>query len=248
MNVSLYQAAAALNANSRWQEIISENLAASSVPGYKKQELSFAGVQAGLLGPNPGAAGTELVMPRVTTATNFQPGTLRSTGEKTDLALEGPGFFEVRLPDGARAYTRDGEFHLDAQGQLVTKQGYAVLGDDGPIQFDLNNPAPFSVAPTGEVSQGADAKGRIKVVSLADPQKLTSLGSGCFQPHDPAQRPQEAVGTTLRQGFLEGANTSPVLEMANLVTAMRLFETNQRVLQMHDERMGRAISELGSPS
>jgi flagellar basal-body rod protein FlgF len=246
MNVGLYQAAAALNANSRWQEVISENLAASSVPGYKKQELSFASFQAGL--PGAALAGAETMMPKVSTATNFQPGTLRATGEKTDLAVEGDGFFEVQLPNGAHAYTRDGEFHLDAQGQLVTKQGYAVLGDGGPVQFDLNNPAPFSVAPTGEVSQGADVKGRIKLVSFSNPQRLTALGNGCFQPSDPTQRPQEAANATLRQGFLETANTSPVLEMANLVTAMRLFETNQRVMQMHDERMGRAISELGSPS
>ena len=243
MNVSLYQAASALNANSRWQDAISENLAASSVPGYKKQNLSFSAVQAGLLNPAARVAGLDAVMPRASMTTNFQQGTLRPTSEKTDLAIEGEGFFHVQLPDGSAAYTRDGEFQVSAHGQLVTKEGYLVLGETGPVQLDINNPAPFSIAPTGEVSQGADSKGRIKLAGFTDPQSLSAIGGGYFQPRDPMEQPVDATGT-LRQGFLENANTSSILEMANLVTAMRLFETNQRVIQMHDERMGKAISEL----
>jgi flagellar basal-body rod protein FlgF len=245
MNVSLYQAAAALNANSRWQDVISQNLAASAIPGYKKQELSFSAVQSSQLNALSPSART--LMPQVVTATNFQQGTLRPTGEQTDLAIEGAGFFEVQLPDGSRGYTRDGEFRVNAQNQLVTKQGYMVLGDGGPIQLDPNNGGPLSVAPSGDLSQGAEAKGRLKVVQFSDPNRLTAVGNGFFQSHDPTLLPTEATGT-IRQGFLENANTSPVTEMAGLVNAMRIFEANQKVMQLHDERMGKAISELGSPS
>src|SRR5678810_458413 len=146
MNVSLYQAAAALKANTLWQETIADNLAASSIPGYKKQELSFAAVQAGLTGRSHAA------QPRATPVSNFQAGELKFTGVKTDLALEGRGFLVVQLPDGANAYTRDGELHTSSSGELVTKQGFPVLGDSGPIQLDLNNPAPISISATGEVS------------------------------------------------------------------------------------------------
>src|SRR2546427_11629811 len=106
MNVGLYQAAAALNANSRWQEVIAEILSAASIPGYKKQELSFGAMQAAL---TPGAnAPQRPSLPRPTVATNFQAGELKFTGVKTDVALEGRGFLAVQMPDGATGYTRDG--------------------------------------------------------------------------------------------------------------------------------------------
>jgi flagellar basal-body rod protein FlgF len=248
MNVSLYQAAAALNVNSRWQELTATNLAASSIPGYKRQEMSFSAVQANLLDSTSGSGHSEALMPRSATGTNFKQGNNRPTGDPTELALEGPGFFEVQLPDGSRGYTRNGDFQRNGQGQLLTQQGYAVLGEGGPLQLDPSNTAPLSIAPTGEVSQGVEPKGRIKVAEFADTRQLAAIGNGYFQPRDPMMRPQEATRTSLLQGYLEDSNTSPVLEMANLMSAMRLFEANQRAIQMHDERMAKAISELGNPS
>jgi flagellar basal body rod protein FlgG len=242
MNVSLYQAAAAMNAASRWQEVVAENLSASSVPGFKKRELSFSAVQAGVAAQDSSA--TNYVIPRTTPAVNFRPGELRATGANTDVAIEGAGFFEVRLPDGSLGYTRDGEFQLNAQGQLTTKEGYTVMGDSGPIQFDASNPTPFTIAPTGEISQGSDSKGRLKLVQFGQPELLQPIGNGLFLADNPSLLPQDAAGVTLRQGYLEGANVSPVAEMANLITAMRMFEANQKVFQTQDERLGHAISEL----
>jgi flagellar basal-body rod protein FlgF len=247
MNISLYQAAAALNANSRWQDVISQNLAASSIPGYKKQDLSFSAFQAGATNPMSPMSGVDSLMPRVAAGINFQQGTLRPTSSPTDLAIEGAGFFEVRMPDGSRGYTRDGELEISPQGQLVTKQGYAVLGDNGPIQLDAANGSTLSIAGSGEVSQGADLKGRIKLVQFTDPKRLTALGNGYFQSQDPKMQPQ-AADASIRQGYLETANTAAVLEMANLVSAMRTFEANQRVMQLHDERMAKTISELSPAS
>jgi flagellar basal body rod protein FlgG len=251
MNVSLAQAAAALHANERWQEIIAENLASSSIPGYRKQDLSFAAVQAGVIAPpsasplNPRAT---FVLPKVIAATSFQPGELTHTGVNTNLALEGEGFFEVQLPNGDSAYTRSGEFRLNAQGQLVTHEGYLALGESGPIQLDLNNPAPMSVSASGQVSQGSDVKGRIRAVNFNNPQWLQPIGGGYFLASNPNLQTEDAPNTTVRQGFLEAANTSPVKEMANLIFAMRTFEANQRIVQLSDDRVARAISELGNPS
>jgi flagellar basal body rod protein FlgG len=245
MNVSLFHAAAALNANTRWQELIAQNIAASSVPGFKKQELSFESFQAGLM--SAPASAPSFTMPRAEAATNFRQGDLKTTGVKTDVALEGPGFLAVEMPAGNTVYTRDGEFHLNASGQLVTKQGYTVLGESGPIQLDLNNPKPMSISSGGEVSQGADVKGKLRVTDFNDPSLLQPSGNGYFLATHPNLRPQDAIGTTLRQGFLEGANTSSAAEMVNLISAMRLYEANQRVIQMHDDRMGKTIAELGNP-
>lgn len=249
MNVSLYQAASALNAMDRWQETIAENLASSSVPGYKKQDFSFAAVRAGLH-PVAGssAASRSVLMSGGQAGTNFQPGDFRVTNVKTDVAIDGKGFFEVQLPNGTLAYTRDGEFHVDSQGQIVTKEGYRVMSDGGPLVLDLNNHTELSISASGEVSQGADLKGRIKLVEFGNTKALTRLSGGYFTAENPAAKPAASEGSSVRQGVLEQANTSTVMEMANLMTAMRTFEANQRMAQIHDDRMGKTIAELGNLS
>ena len=247
MNVGLYQAAAAMGANTRWQEMIAENLSASAIPGYKKQEISFAAIQAGLL-PSSTQGVRQFAMPRAQTSINFEQGELRYTDIKTDVALEGSGFLEVQLSDGTSAYTRDGELHIDASGQLVSKQGDPVIGTGGPIQLDLNNYTELSISSSGEVSQGTDLKGQLRVVDFNEPGLLTPITRGNFLARDPRLQARDASNTTFRQGFLEVANTSPVTEMAEMITAMRSFELNQRVIQAHDERLSRVVNELGNPN
>lgn len=248
MDVSLYQAAAGMNASSRWQEVISENLASSQIPGFKKQALSFSAVQAGFMTGASSASAKRSTMPLAGTSTNFQAGELHSTGISTDLAIDGTGFFEVRLPDGTSGYTRNGEFRSNTQGQLVTKQGLPVMGQGGPLQFDPKNPAPIKVAPTGEVSQGGEQKGQLKLTEFNDPAALTSTGTGLFVNTGQAAQPRAASTSTVRQGFLENANTSAVSEMANLISAMRFFEANQKIIQTEDDRVGRLISDVANPA
>ena len=246
MNLGLYQAAAALNANGRWQESIAQNLAASSIPGFKKQELSFGAIEAGLKPSGvPGAENRHFALPQASSATNFSAGELKFTGGKTDLALEGKGFFAVQMADGSTAYTRDGEFQMNASGQLVTKQGHLVLGQTGPIQLDPSSAAPLSISATGEISQGVDLKGTLKVVAFDDQSLLSPISAGYFLASNPNLKPLPTPEVSFHQGYLEGANTSPTAEMAHLITAMRVYEANQRVIQAQDERMGRAITELG---
>jgi len=251
MNVSLYQAAAGLSANARWQELISENLAASAVPGFKKQDLSFDAIQGGMI--SQGGVGSNPLSHYLLTApnasVNFQQGDVKQTGVPTDVAIEGDGFFAVQLPGGETGYTRDGEFHVNAQGQLVNKSGDTVLGDSGPIQFDSNKPAIISISSTGDISQGTDVKGKLKLVGFNDVHLLTPVSHDCFLANNPKLQTTDVSSTsTLRQGYIEGSNTSPVVEMAHLITAMRNFEANQHVIQMQDDRMGRTIAEFGATS
>jgi flagellar basal-body rod protein FlgF len=247
MNVSLYQAAAAMNAQARWQEMITQNLSAGFIPGYRKQEMSFAAVQAGL-DPTASTSASNYVIPAASPATNFQPGEMRSTNNPLDFAIEGPGFFEVQLPNGTHAYTRDGEFQFNSEGQLVTKQGYLVMGEGGPIQFDPNNATNVTVSATGEISQGDHPKGKLQIVEFSQPQSLQSIGNSCFLANPAVSQPAPAVASLVHQGFIEASNSSPTAQMASLITSMRMFEANQKVLQTQDERMGRVISDLGGTS
>ncbi len=250
MNVSLYQAAAALDANSRWQEVIADNLASSSVPGFKKQELSIAAVQAGLMPAgtvNSAGLPQYFSMPKASTTTSFRAGDLQFTGNKNDVAIEGTGFFEVRLPNGVKAETRDGEFQINRQGQLVTKEGYTVLGEAGPLQLNPADPNPLSISATGDVSQGPNLEGKLKITEYTKPELLTQISSGYFLANNAKLQTRPAT-STLRQEYLEGANTSAVTEMANMMTAMRGFEANEKVIQIQDDRLGKTISDLGNPN
>ncbi|MCX8155504.1 MAG: flagellar hook-basal body protein [Verrucomicrobiae bacterium] len=243
MNVSLYQASAAMNAASRWQDLIAENLAGAPVTGYKKRELSTEAVQAGLMLPGNQPAPLFL-LPHATSTVNLQQGELRRTGLQTDLAIDGPGFFELQLPNGASAYTRNGEFRLTPQGQLVTKGGLPVLSDTGPIQLDANAAEPITISASGEISQGGVLRGKLKVVEFDQPHLLTPAGPGLYTAQHPQLKARPAAASSVCQGFVEASNISPTLEMANLIVAMRQFETAQRVIQLQDERMGRTIAEL----
>jgi flagellar basal-body rod protein FlgG len=248
MNVSLFQAAAALDANSRWQEVIADNLASSSVPGYKQQQLSQAAVQAGLMSAT-GARNLPqyFAVARTATSTNFTQGEMKYTGSGTDVAIEGNGFFEVQLPNGMTGLTRDGEFEINAAGQLVTKESYPVLGASGPIQLGRDHSGPLSISATGKVSQGSDLKGNLKVVAVDQPQKLTNLSGGYFLAQDPKIKTKPSTAN-LREGYLESSNTSTLSEMASMMTASRSFEANSKVIQLQDDRLNRTISELGNPT
>jgi flagellar basal body rod protein FlgG len=248
VNVSLFQAASALDANSRWQEVIANNLASSSVPGYKAEQISLDAVQAGMMSAR-GARNLPqyFSIPKATTSTNFTPGELKYTGDTTDVAIEGKGFFEVRLPNGTTALTRDGEFELNSKGQLVTKESFPVLGNDGPIQLRQDISGPLSVSSTGEVSQGSELRGKLKLTDVNDPNLLTQIGGGKFLAQNPGLVLKPGAGT-LHEGYLEGANTSSMREMASMMTAMRGFEANQKVIQIQDDRINRTIADLGNPT
>ena len=238
MNVSLYQAAAAMNANTHWQDMITENLAVGSTPGARGREVSFSSVQ----------AGSQFVIPAATTGIDFTPGEFKATGNPLDFALEGKGFFEIQLPNGEHAFSRDGEFHLNAQGQLVTKQGYSVVGDGAALQVDQSKGGALSISANGEISQGGEIKGRLKLAEFANPKLLTPIGSGMFRADNPKLVTSTTPTTQVRQGFIEASNISTTAQMAGLITAMRGFEANQKVIQMQDDRLGRTITELGTPA
>ncbi len=245
----MYQAAAAMTGNARWQEAISENLAAATVPGFKRTEVSFSSLASGFV--PPGELGSQIdrgmryQLPAARGSTAFTAGEFQATGVPTHVAIDGSGFFEVQLPGGELAYTRNGQFSIDQTGRLVTSQGFPVLSDGGPIQLDNTVPGPVSIAADGTVSKGDAPRGKLRVVAFGDPRQLTAAGGGLWKATDPNLQKADAANPSLRSGGLEGSNTSAVAEMVGMIHAMRMFEANQKVIHVQDDRMGRAISDLG---
>jgi flagellar basal body rod protein FlgG len=249
MDVSLYQAAAAMNASSRWQEVISDNLSANQVSGFKKQDISFSAVQAGFMGSAARGAGAKRSeMPLANSTTNFQAGELCPTGVATDLGIEGTGFFEVEMPNGTSGYTRAGGFRVNMKGQLTTRQGLAVMGQGGPVKLDPSSTAPITIELTGQITQGGEIRGRLKLTEFDNPAGLAQTGTGVFVDPNLAAQPHDATTSTIRQGFLENANTSSMTEMGSLISAMRFYEANQKVIQSEDDRVGRLISDVANPA
>src|SRR4029079_7428776 len=130
--------------------------------------------------------------------------------------------------------TRDGEFKINAQGELVTKQGYVVMGEGGPIQLDRNAATPMTVATDGPVTQAGQVRGKISLTAFNDPSLLTPIGGGMFTAKAPGIQTSTDTKSMVRQNSVEGANTNSVLEMTNLISVMRAYEANQRVIQMQD--------------
>ncbi len=230
-----------MNATEQWQDLITENLSMAGVPGAHARVMSFSAVQAGQAALN----GQPMVLPATTTTTDFSQGELRNTGNNMDFALQGPGFFTVQTLDGSKGYTRDGEFTVDKQGQLVTKSGDPVLSDSGPLRADPTNKAPLTISKDGVVCQGTEIKGKLSVVEFAKPQTLQPVGGGVFiNQNEDLMPPQPANNTTVQQGFVENSNVSPTMAMATMITAMRMFESNQKAMQMGSDRMSKSITEL----
>jgi flagellar basal body rod protein FlgG len=239
-----------MNASARWEEVIADNLASNQIPGFKKQDLSFHDVQAGFMARTTGTQGAtkRSAMPMAGTSINFENGELSPTGSPTDLAIDGAGFFQVQLPDGRYAYTRNGIFQVNAQGELVTKHGFPVVGDAGPLQVDPNNKGPITVTKSGTVTQDGITRGHIKLAAFSDPSVLTPAKTGLYILNDPNIEPEVPAKTSIFQGYLEAGNSSPVSEMGNLITSMRYFEANQKVIQAEDDRMNRLITDVANPS
>lgn len=171
-------------------------------------------------------------------ARDLRPGTLKPTGRALDVALDGPGFFEVATEQGP-AYTRRGDWRVDAQGRLVTGQGLPVLGQGGEINLSS---AQVVIDARGQVLDGGRQVATLRVVDLP-PQALRPVGQGLYVSNMP---PQEGgrLGQ-VRQGQLEGANVDVAAEMLALTATTRHFEAVLRITQGRDEMLGTAIRRLG---
>jgi len=249
---ALYSAAAGMESQQMNLDVISNNLANVNTTGFKKSKVEFQE----LLYQTTRAPGADLgsgnQLPTgiqvgqgsrpVATARIFTNGDLTQTGEQLDVAVQGSGFFEVQMPDGTSAYTRDGAFKTDSTGRIVTSDGLPVIGGFQPVPAGTTN---ITISSNGNVTYtGASGTTtfQAQLVRFNNPAGLESEGSNLYKETNASGTPE--LGTpgqngfgTLNQGYLELSNVKVVEEMVNLILAQRAYEVNSKAVQAADEMM-----------
>lgn len=192
--------------------------------------------------PHPNVIGTTNGGVRVDRiATNFVQGNLRETGNQLDFALKGQGFFKVHTPQGDM-YTRDGSFTLNENGELITKEGYFVLGKYGSIVLEDSN---FTLNEKGQIIKGEEVVDSLDIVSVKNIEDLRKRGNSLYKMVDGVESQEEIFNGQVIKGYLEGSNVNSVKEMVKMITLLRNFESNQKMIKYQDEMLGKAISEVG---
>ena len=257
---SLWTAASGMTSQQFHIDTISNNLANVNTYGFKKMRAEFEDLiyQTELMAGTPATEITEIPTgiqvghgARVSaTQKMFQQGSLQSTENKTDIALEGEGFFKVLLYDGSEAYTRDGSFKVDSNRQLVTSNGYmleppVVLPEDFIMDtLSISKDGRISVNIIGD--EDPVEVGTMEIYRFVNPAGLSSIGSNLYK--TTAASGEEIPGqpglngmAKVHQGFLEMSNVKVVEEMVNMIVAQRAYETNSKAIQTSDSMLATAI-------
>jgi flagellar basal-body rod protein FlgG len=251
---ALWVSKTGLSAQDTQLSTISNNLANSSTVGFKRDRAVFEdliyqikrqpGAQSSESSQLPSGLQIGTGVRVVGTQKQFTAGSLQITEQPLDVAINGRGFFEVVLPDGTSAYTRNGEFHMDANGQMVTAGGLVIqpgitlpedarsvtIGDDGTVSVvQANNAAPSNL-------------GNIQTVNFINPAGLEAVGDNLFLETASSGNPQQGTPGldglgSLKQGALEASNVDVVEELVNMITTQRAYEMNSKVLSTADQML-----------
>lgn len=251
---SLWTSKTGMEAQQTQLDAISHNLANASTNGYKKSHVVFEDLMYQNL-RQAGAASTEqttlptglqvgLGTRAVANVRSFTQGNLQQSGNSLDVAIQGNGFLQVQMPDGTTGYTRDGSLQVDAQGQLVTNNGYPVLpgitvptdaqtvtiGTDGTVSATL----PGQATP--------QTLGQLQLASFVNPAGLDPKGQNLYA--ETAASGTANVGApgsnslgTLRQGFVETSNVNVVEELIGMIQTQRAYELNSKAIQTSDQML-----------
>lgn len=261
MDPALQTAATGMQAQQTRTDVIANNLANVNTTGFKRsrahfEDLLYQTVQgAATLGSRDTEQLPAIQVGRGTRLSAIQrveeQGSLEQTDRPLDLAIDGEGYFQVQLPNGDNAYTRDGSLQVSDQGVLVTSEGYAI---QPPIKIPQNTSS-VVISATGIVTaqgvggSGQDQEvGRIQLARFPNPSGLTSKGQNLFQETSASGQPtlgypQDNGNGRIVQGYLEGSNVQIVTEMVDMITAMRAYEINSKAIQNSDE-MGQVAAQL----
>lgn len=265
MSKGIYTAVSGAIAQSAKLDTIANNLANVNTPAFKRDSQLFREY----LSSYEKEPGT-ITVPRVPasiesfydmqggdksyvdlngTFTDFSQGMMKQTGNPLDVAIEGEGFFEVLTPEGVRL-TRAGSFSMDAEGRLVTKQGYPVLREGGAgqeaegreIRLTSGN---VSISDAGEVFDGGQSAGRLSVLNVGNKDAVQKTGQNLYTFRDNLE-PELSVmaDAKVRQGFLEGSNVNIVREMTDMIAATRTFESTQKAIQAYDQMASKLVNDV----
>lgn len=240
-------AASGMRARMESLDMLANNLANASATGFKAdREFYSTYVSADALGAQDATGPPSAESPVVDRNwTDFSQGAIVATGNSLDLALDGRGFFVAQSSSG-ETYTRSGNFHIDAQGVLSTRDANPVEGIDGkPIQLDPSQPV--EISDTGEIHQNGVVAAQLKLVDFTAPQGLAKHGNNSFQlaASDLTQAPASA---RVRQGSVEAANVQPAEAAIRLVTVMRQFEMLQKAMSLGNQMNQQAIQNVAKVS
>lgn len=258
MNPSLRTSASGMIAQQKMVDVIANNLANVNTTGFKRSRASFEDVlYQTVQGPKNTASGAQLSAMqighgvRLAAVTRIDsPGGPEMTGRPLDLAVEGEGYFQVQMPEGGVGFTRDGAFTLSDQGQLVTRDGHALVPDI-VIPQDATT---ITIGSSGIVTvQGGKSGeslevGRIQLVRFANPSALFQLGGNLLGETAASGQPtigspgEEGFGRIL-QGTLEASNVEVVQEMTDMIAAQRAYEINARAVKAAEDMM-RSVDDL----
>ena len=247
MAYGLYISAEGAQAQSRRLEMIANNMANVDTVGFKRELAIFQARYAEAVEQGQAQAGSGSIddtgggiMVR-RTVTDFSPGPLKRTESPTDIAIPGEGFFVVEK-DQQQYLTRAGNFRLTERGEMVTQQGYAVLGENGsPVVIDPRN-GPYEVTPAGGIRQ-AGASQNLALVRPASLGDLVKVGENLFRPLAEPQ-PIPPAERRVAGGFLELSGVRPTTELVQMIEASRAVEANLSMVRAQDQMLSGLVTRL----
>lgn len=251
---SLWTAASGMQAQQFNIDTISNNLANVNTTGFKKSRVDFQDLlyQTVRFAGTPITQGAQIptgieighgVRP-VATQKMFTTGTFKQTDNPLDIAIEGDGFFQILMPDGMIAYTRDGAFKTDGEGRIVTSDGFTlepeIIVPEDAVEVTIGADGTVAVMLTGD-SEPQNI-GMIEVARFINPAGLSSFGRNLYQ--ETAASGPAIIGTpgldgfgVVAQGYLEMSNVQVVEEMVNMIISQRAYESNSKAIQASDEML-----------
>lgn len=222
--------------------VIANNMANINTAGFKSDHLKFEEyiMPIAQMTENQGRDKNLSYVHTAGQFRNYSDGGLEQTGNQFDVALSGKGWLVAQTPDGER-YTRNGQLQLNAQGQLITNQGYPILGDGGPITFTPED-GKVSIASDGTISTAQGQKGKLRVVEFASLDGLKKEGTSLYSS---PQAGQPSTNTRVMQGMVERSNVQPIVEMTKMLETVRAYTNATQALGKAQELRSDAIEQLG---
>ena len=238
----IYTSEASMRPKMTRMEVIANNLANINSTGFKKDRVFLEMLNESGALPTDGR--NDLTGINARHAVDFSQGSLQPTGNTFDLALQGRGFFAVSTPNGLRL-TRNGHFQLNADGGLVTAEGFPVQGDNGNVvvpNMDKRQLLNITINEAGELLSDREPLARLRIMDVAHPEQLHKDHEALFIPD--AEQPAVDVPhdqVLVRQGYLEESNVDGIEEMIAMIELSRAFETDQKIIQSQDATLDRSL-------
>lgn len=223
-------------------DVISNNMANMNTSGYKGDEAVFTTYLAQTENPAKGMVGNPLYFTEdYRTYKNFAEGMIEHTGNSLDVAIKGDAFFAVETADGEK-YTRKGQFLLDSNGAIITKEGYTLLSENGTPFFIAPNEKEISISKSGEVSTENGSLGRIRLASFENKQDLQKVGDTLFENKEGNIVEYNNGNYEIEQESIEKSNIEPISEMTKMINLQRSYEYVQQMIDTEHERLSNTIT------